>query len=39
MAELIGEENKTMTMDPSNKGTFTREWMGITRMEILQRGG
>jgi hypothetical protein len=38
MAELIGEDNKTMTMDLSIMDVFIRDWWDMTMLEILQHG-
>ncbi|KAK1696573.1 hypothetical protein QYE76_013270 [Lolium multiflorum] len=35
--ELLAEENRTMTMDPSLMDAFTREWWYLRRMEIIAR--
>jgi hypothetical protein len=38
MMDLIADENKTMTMDPSIMDAFTREWWDMRREESW-RGG
>jgi hypothetical protein len=37
MMELIADENRTMTMDPSTMDAFTREWWDMKREEIMER--
>jgi hypothetical protein len=34
---LLAEENRTMTMDPSLMDAITREWWDLRRMEIIAR--
>jgi hypothetical protein len=36
--DLIGEENRTMMMDPSTMNEFTREWCNMRSLEIISRG-